>query len=163
MMEAPTDPTLQQEVEQFLYREAWLLDSGAFDDWLALFSEDGIYWIPTQPDQTDPLETVSIVYEDVNVLAMRVKRLYHPRAHSMDPAPRTLHSLSNTMLQSEEDLVIARSVLTVTEYRDEQNRIYHARTCHKLRRTHEQDFCIAHKRVDLLDCDGMHGLISIPF
>jgi benzoate/toluate 1,2-dioxygenase beta subunit len=153
---------LQHEVEQFLFHEAWLLDTGAFNEWLTLFTEDGLYWIPSQPEQTDPLETVSIVYEDLTVLRMRVKRLYHPRAHAMDPVPRTTHSLSNIMLDEHDDLVIARAILTVSEYRDEQTKIYNARTCHQLRRE-QQTLRIAHKRVDLLDCDGTHGLISIPF
>ena len=89
------DPALQHEVEQFLFHEARLLDLCGFEDWLNLFAEDGIYWIPSEPQQTDPIETVSIIYEDLSLMRMRVQRLVHPRAHALEPAPRTLHTVGN--------------------------------------------------------------------
>ena len=47
-------------VEQFLYHEARLLDTGQFEAWLDLFTEDATYWLPLERDQTGPLETSSI-------------------------------------------------------------------------------------------------------
>ena len=44
------DGTLR-EVEQFLYREARLLDSRRFTEWLELFSEDVRYWMPTRSNR----------------------------------------------------------------------------------------------------------------
>ena len=46
------DPGLILEVQQFLYREAHLLDQRRFDEWLALFTTDVRYWMPvvTTPD-----------------------------------------------------------------------------------------------------------------
>ena len=46
----------QREIELFLLREAKLLDTGEFEAWLALYAPDGIYWMPSQPGQTDAEE-----------------------------------------------------------------------------------------------------------
>ncbi|MBV9969377.1 MAG: hypothetical protein JO228_05285 [Xanthobacteraceae bacterium] len=65
--------------EEFLLYEARLLDEARFDDWLALFTPDAWYWVPSQPNQPDPLETVSLIYDDRRLLETRVRRLASPR------------------------------------------------------------------------------------
>ena len=72
----------RSEIEQFLYREAWLLDHGRLDEWLGLFTDDATYWIPLQANQADPLTTSSIVYDDRRLLEVRVRQFQHPRAHA---------------------------------------------------------------------------------
>ena len=42
----------QRAVEQFLFRQAGILDDRAWEDWLNLFTKDGIYWMPASADQT---------------------------------------------------------------------------------------------------------------
>ena len=49
----------QESCERFLLHEARLLDEARFDDWLALFTPDGWYWVPSEPNQDNPHETVS--------------------------------------------------------------------------------------------------------
>ncbi|HKU45727.1 MAG TPA: nuclear transport factor 2 family protein, partial [Burkholderiales bacterium] len=39
----------QHSVEQFLYRQAGLLDDKRWEDWIGLFTDDGIYWMPPEP------------------------------------------------------------------------------------------------------------------
>ena len=56
--------------------------------------------------------------------------------------------------------VEARSTLTVVEYRESVQKVYAARVQHDLRRTNE-GFAIQSKRVDLIDCDGVHSVMSI--
>jgi 3-phenylpropionate/cinnamic acid dioxygenase small subunit len=57
---APTD----QELIDFVIREARLIDMHRLDEWLDLFTEDGIYWMPLEWGQTDPRLTASLMYED---------------------------------------------------------------------------------------------------
>ena len=45
---------MKHELEAFVLREARLLDERRFADWLALFAEDGVYWVPTLPGQASP-------------------------------------------------------------------------------------------------------------
>ena len=54
------------EAEDFLFHEADLLDRREFDQWLALFAEDGIYWLPMDDDD-DPLMQSSILYDDTKM------------------------------------------------------------------------------------------------
>ena len=50
---AEVSPETQLSVERFIYRQAEILDEKQWDDWLALFAEDGHYWMPAEADQTD--------------------------------------------------------------------------------------------------------------
>ena len=88
---------IQREVELFLLREAKLLDAGAFESWLSLYAPEGIYWMPSQPGQTDPKGVASIIYEDHAILAIRVRRLQEARALVLTPmhrAPRISSAIS---------------------------------------------------------------------
>ena len=42
------------DFEAFVLREARLLDEQRYAEWLELFADDGIYWIPTGPNQASP-------------------------------------------------------------------------------------------------------------
>ena len=57
-----------REVEQFLYREAALLDHQQLEEWLRLYTEDAIYWVPLERDQKDPWNTSSIIFDDRTLL-----------------------------------------------------------------------------------------------
>jgi 3-phenylpropionate/cinnamic acid dioxygenase small subunit len=84
--------------EQFLLHEARLLDEGKFDDWLALFTPEAWYWVPSEPDQADPAETVSLIYDDRRLLETRVRRLSSPRMYSQEPRSRTSRIIANVTI-----------------------------------------------------------------
>ncbi len=79
------NPDTQRAVEQFLYRQADILDERAWDDWLALFIEDGHYWMPVSEDQTVADGVPNIFYEDLDLMRVRIKRVNHPHAWSQQP------------------------------------------------------------------------------
>ena len=56
------------KVEEFLFHEARLLDTGRLEEWLALFTDDATYWVPLERDQKDPYETSSIIHDDRTLL-----------------------------------------------------------------------------------------------
>lgn len=153
-------------VEAFLYREARLLDDGRYEDWLALFDEDGLYWIPGLPGQTDRFGAVSIVHEDRTVLRMRVRRLGHPRAWSLMPLPRSAHLLGNIAVAAAGDGTIeAVASLQVALYRAGDRTRYDGRQTIRLRPDARPDgggFRIVLKRIDLIDCDGVQGVMPVP-
>ena len=64
----------RDEVEQFLFREARLLDERQFDAWRELFAEDGLYWAPTRHAQASPDEAVSLFLDDRTTMAARIRR-----------------------------------------------------------------------------------------
>lgn len=150
-------------VEQFLYHEARLLDTGQFEAWLDLFTDDATYWLPLERDQTDPLETSSIIHDDRTLLELRVKQARHPRAHARQPLARTVHQVGNVMVLSENgsDIMVA-STLNLVEFRNERQRNYGALVEHRLRRAGDS-YRIAHKRVDLVNSEGELDGIAILF
>jgi len=104
-----------REVEQFLYREARLLDERRFHEWLALFTDDVHYWMGAranryprsskaisilspnryvEDDHTQPDE-LSILDETKETLAGRVARLETGMAWAEDPPSRTRHLIGN--------------------------------------------------------------------
>jgi len=158
-----SDTVLRAGIENFLYREARLLDERRFEDWRELFAEDGFYWVPVRPEQTDPLHEVSIFYDDRTAMAARIRRLRHPRAHAELPPTRAVRAVSNVEIEAGPDGAIgARSVLTMTEFRDQIVTVYMARVRWALLRD-GTDYRIRLKRVDLINADGMHHVITVPF
>jgi benzoate/toluate 1,2-dioxygenase beta subunit len=150
-------------VEQFLYHEARLLDTGQLEAWLDLFTDDATYWLPLEPDQKDPLETSSIIHDDRTLLELRVKQARHPRAHARQPLARTVHQVGNVIVTNGTDGEIkVDSTLQLIEFRSERQRIWGALVEHRLRRAGES-FKIAHKRVDLVNSEGELDGIAILF
>src|ERR1700693_397299 len=114
-----------QHCEQFLLHEARLLDDGKFDDWLALFTPEAWYWVPSEPGQADPLETVSLIYDDRRLLETRVRRLASPRMYSQEPRSRTSRIVGNVTIEDAEGrAATVRSKFLMIEYRREQQRLF---------------------------------------
>jgi benzoate/toluate 1,2-dioxygenase beta subunit len=151
------------KVEEFLYREARLLDTQELEAWLDLFTEDATYWLPLERGQQDPFETSSIIHDDRTLLELRVKQARHPRAHARLPLARTVHQVGNVMVLSDEDgEVRVSSTLTLVEFRSERQRVWGALVEHRLRRAGES-FKIAHKRVELVNSEGEIDGVAILF
>lgn len=110
-------PLTQGEAEAFLYGEAALLDEMRLDDWLRLFTPDGLYWIPL--DDNEPVGAcASIVRDDTLRREERVYHLLHTRFPSQSPPSRTLHMIANVRVASGADgTVVLRSNQTIHEVR----------------------------------------------
>jgi benzoate/toluate 1,2-dioxygenase beta subunit len=151
------------EIEQFLYREALLLDSQRYEEWLALYTEDATYWVPLEQGQSDPFETSSIIHDDRTLLELRVRQARHPRAYARLPLARTVHQVGNIMVLSEENSQVrVASTLQVIEFRSERQRLWGALVEHRLRRVPD-GLRIAHKRVDLVNSEGELDGVAILF
>ena len=149
-----------REVERFLFQEARLLDAADYDAWLSLFTDDGMYWVPLEPGQTDPLNHISLFYEDRLLREMRAKRLRHPRAFSLEAPLRTARLVGNVLIDSgQAGEVIARSTFHMLEYRRDEQRMFGGAYTHHLRPT-DAGFRIRLKRVDLINCDAVHEALQ---
>jgi len=150
---------MNAELEAFVLREARLLYERRFADWLALFADDGVYWVPTLPGQATPQEALSLFYEPKPLLAMRVARLERPDLHAQAPASRTVHHVSAIEVGGELEV---RSALIVAEWRAGEPRWFAGRVQHRLRREGAA-LRIVLKRVDLIDSEAPQRAIAIPF
>ena len=148
------------DVEAFVLREARLLDERRYAEWLALFEEDGVYWVPGQPAQASPQDALSIVYEPRALLAMRVERLVSGEPHVQSPPSRTVHHVSGIEVAA--DGLTARSALVMVEWRAGDARWFAARVEHRLRRS-ARGLGIVLKRVDLVDSEAPHRALAVPF
>src|SRR2546428_5506662 len=79
------------DVDQLPVREGWLLDHQRLDEWLGLFTDDAVYWVPLQMDQAEPFTTASLIYDDRRVLEIRVRPGQHPRAPARGAGARARH------------------------------------------------------------------------
>jgi 3-phenylpropionate/cinnamic acid dioxygenase small subunit len=156
--------TLDEEsCERFLLHEARLLDEARFDDWLALFTPDGWYWVPSEPEQGNPHDTVSLIYDDRRLLETRVRRLASPRIYSQEPRSRTSRIISNISIEdSHADTCTVRSKFVMIEYRRESQRLFAGTAFHRLVQA-DGGIRIASKRVDLVNCDAPLDGIVVPF
>jgi 3-phenylpropionate/cinnamic acid dioxygenase small subunit len=149
--------------EQFLLHEARLLDEGKFDDWLALFTEDGWYWVPSEPEQNNPHDTVSLIYDDRRLLETRVRRLASPRIYSQEPRSRTSRMIGNVSAEEiGNKACTVRSKFVMVEYRREAQRLFAGSAFHRLTQQ-EGGIRIASKRVDLVNCDAPLDGLVVPF
>lgn len=87
------------EASRFLVAEARLLDEHRFDEWETLFADDGVYWLPIDPDK-DPSTAISIIYDDRKRLHERVYRLTKTPVLDQNPHSRTVHFVSNVEVES---------------------------------------------------------------
>jgi 3-phenylpropionate/cinnamic acid dioxygenase small subunit len=146
-------PLDRHDIERFLYREARLMDEHRFDEWLALWTEDALYWVPSNRDDADPTREVSIIYDDRARLEERIFRLKGTAAHAQDPPSRMLRLVSNVEIEEGADGdVTVYSNFNLTELRRGRQDTFTGRTVHRLRQN-EGRFKIAWKKVMLVNND----------
>ena len=143
-------------LEQFLFLEARLLDEQRWQEWNDLYTKDGEYWVPASPEQPDPVNHLSLIYETGLLRAVRLKRFKHPAAFSLNARPRSVHYLSNIMLDeydAQSGLYVLNSRFLMLQYMRDSQTLFGGVYTHRLRNT-DQGLKIEYKRVDLLNCDA---------
>src|SRR5687768_9552930 len=107
-------PTLREEVEDFLYEEAALLDEWRLDEWLALFTADARYVVPTTDlPEGDPKKELVFIDDDILRLRARVERLKGRHGHREYPWSRTRRFITNVRIKGldEHNIVVTSSFL----------------------------------------------------
>jgi 3-phenylpropionate/cinnamic acid dioxygenase small subunit len=153
----------EQELIDFVVREARLIDQQRFDEWLDMYADDAFYWMPLEWNQTDPRLTCSLMYEDKLLLSIRVERLKGARTFSQKPKSRCHHVLQTPQVDSRD--ATANSYVTWTamhyvETRLEEQTLYAAWATHHLS-VENGRLKIKLKRVDLINCDAAFGNIQL--
>lgn len=148
---------------QFLYREAALLDDGEWDSWGKLFTADGIYWVPAARDQSDPINDVSLIYDNALLRAIRLDRLKNAEASSLQGRPNSSRVVSNIMVLDSDDAkgrYVVRSRFVVAQYARWGTHTFHGSYTHEIR-PQEGELRMALKRVDLVNVEGPLGDIVV--
>lgn len=158
------DTPTRSQIEDFLYREAALLDTWKLMEWADLFTEDGEYLIPsTDLPDGDPANTLFLVYDDRHRLTERAKRLLKKSAHSEFPHSRLRRIIGNVMAEAPNNGVI-RVTCSFAVFRSRLQRadIYPGHSLYDLVVGGPAGFRIRRKRA-VLDSDDLRdqGKVSI--
>jgi 3-phenylpropionate/cinnamic acid dioxygenase small subunit len=128
----------RRAVTDFLYAEARLADEARYAEWLALWTDDGVYWIPATTDPAaDPARQLSHVYDNRSRIETRVKMLQTGLRHSQEPASLMRRLISNVEARAEQGEWVAESNFILAELAVQARRELHwwtGRATHRLRR-----------------------------
>lgn len=152
-------------IEQFLYREAALLDAWNLDAWLTLYTEDCVYEV-TPPGEDDP-ENLSpdiaffLIADDRERLEQRIIRILNPSAHVENPRSRTRHLYSNLRIDEEDEKIVVHLNFVTYRNRDRITTEYMGAIRFDMIR-HGESHLIKRKRI-MLDMDALipQGKVSI--
>lgn len=152
----------RDDVIDFLYAEARMLDEGRYSDWLDLWMPDGHYWMPLDWGQTDPIHETSLLYEDQFMLRLRVERLNGARTFSQKPKSRCHHVLSRPFIDQFDPAGITKTVTPMhyVETRLDEQFLLAITARHDLVVV-DGRLRIAGKRVDIVNCDAAFGNIQL--
>lgn len=149
------------QIIDFIYAEARMLDEQRFDQWLALWLDDGHYWMPLDYQQTDPHLVTSLMYEDIFMLRLRVERLNGARTFSQKPKSRCSHVIQRPFIDKHTDTaIITTTSMHYVETRMDDQFLLALTATHELRVLNGA-IRIANKRVDLLNSDAGFGSIQL--
>ncbi len=142
---------LLEDVTQFIYLEARLQDNHDYDAWEALWTDDGIYWIPANGEGTDPENEMSIIYDNRSRISLRIKQFHTGKRFSQTPQSRLRRLVSNIeILQNEGGEVVATANAMVFESATRGDQVWVSRNEYKLRRVDSQ-WRMAGKKVILVN------------
>ena len=146
--------------EDLLYAEARALDDRRFDDWIAMYAEDVVFWVPAWKDEitptSDPERELSLVYyEGKQNLADRVWRLRSGLSNASEIPARTVHMIGNVMVETAHDQgAVILSAFTVHHHdvRSDRTHVFFGHYRHVFR-SEGDHWLIAAKTITLMnDC-----------
>ena len=115
----------REQVEDFLYEEAALLDAWKLDEWLALLTEDAIYRIPSNDrPEADPRGALFTIADDIARIRARVTRLKDRNAHAEFPPSRTRRLITNVRIVERNPLRVEANFVVYRYRRNEDVREY---------------------------------------
>ena len=144
---------LHTAIEQFIFREARLLDCRDYAGWEALWTDDALYWLPAGDGDIDPEKSMSIIYDNRSRLGLRVRQLESGRRHAQNPPSRVVHVISNIEVLDDHgsDISAVASALTYeSNLRGET--LWASRNEYRIRRS-EDGLRLVQKKVVLANSD----------
>ncbi len=153
----------KDDLIDFVYDEVRMLDEGRYDEWLNLWTEDGIYWMPLDWKQKDEINETSLMYEDQFMLRLRVERLTGARTFSQKPKSRCHHVIQRPYvdkIDSDAGAFLVTTQMHYVETRLDDQFLLALTAQHELV-LKDDALKIARKRVDILNCDAAFGNIQL--
>lgn len=151
---ALTDVAVRDEFRRIVEREARLLDQFRYEEWLALYAAECVYWVPSTPNAGDPRREIAVMFDDRRRLEDRIYRLRTGFAWSQAPQSRTVRLITNVEVfaTARADARMLRSNFLISEFWDKETRMLAGWAGHRVVRGGD-GWKIAAKQVNLLECD----------
>ncbi|HYY36830.1 MAG TPA: aromatic-ring-hydroxylating dioxygenase subunit beta [Xanthobacteraceae bacterium] len=151
---AITAPEERDRFRLLIEREARLLDELRFDEWLAMYAPECIYWVPGTPGGGDPRREIAISFDDRRRMEDRIYRLRTGYAWSQAPKSRTVRMISNVEVFAAKDGVarMVRSNFLISEFRVDGTRFLSGWCGHRFVQSADR-WVIQVRQVNLIDCD----------
>jgi len=154
-------------ITRFINAENHLLDERRFEEWMDLFTEDGYYWAPIDPQQADHLTHVSLFFDDKATMKTRIARLRHPKIHMQIPHSRTVRVVSNIQIDSggAAGVLAVKCNFILLEYRPSRpQNVWGGRYDYQLVRGEDNDtYRIAVKKATLVNSDDQFPSLALWF
>lgn len=153
-------PMTRPEAEDLLYREARLLDERRFDAWLAMYSEDVVFWMPAWKTETtltsDPDAELSLIYyEGRQNLQDRMWRMASGLSNASSIPARVAHIVGNVIVEASSDheaTILSAFTTHHHDPRSDRTHVFFGHYRHVFRQT-EGQWLIAAKTIILMnDC-----------
>ncbi|MCA6104295.1 MULTISPECIES: aromatic-ring-hydroxylating dioxygenase subunit beta [Bradyrhizobium] len=142
---------LLRRVEQFLFLEARLQDTHAYDEWEALWADDATYWVPANGSDTDPERQMSIIYDNRSRIGVRIDQLKTGRRHTQTPRSELARIISNVELVDQvDDEINVRANAFIFEDNLRGETLWAARNEYRLRIV-DGGFKLVRKKVGLVN------------
>ena len=155
--------TTRDDIVEFIYAEARMLDEGQYSEWLDLWLPDGFYWMPLDYKQSDPNLMTSLLYEDDFMRRLRVERLNGERTFSQKPKSRCHHVIQRPFVDkfdADAGEFETNTAMHYVETRLDEQFLLAITATHELKLVNDR-LRIANKRVDLLNSDAAFGNIQL--
>ncbi len=152
------DIPVRDHARQLVEREARLLDQHRYEDWLAMFAPECIYWVPGTPERGDPRREITITFDDRRRLEDRVYRLRTGYAWSQAPASRTVRLVTNVEVfatvqpNGQKGVRMVRANFLISEFWGDETRILTGWSGYRIAQMDGRWLIVA-KQVNLIDCD----------
>ena len=148
------DPAIRDLFRRLLEREARLLDQLRYEEWLALFAPECIYWVPATPNAGDPRREVAVMFDDRRRLEDRVYRLRTGFAWSQAPASRTVRLITNVEVfaTARDEIRMVRCNFLIHEFWGDETRFLSGWSGYRFAQA-DGGWEIVAKQVNLLECD----------
>ncbi len=128
----------QADAERVIYSEALFLDQQRWEDWLELYTEDAIYWVPAWKNESEltssPDSEISLIYyEGRSSLLDRIWRLNSGLSVASMPLRRTSHLVTNVLVEPESDAATAAFAVHNFDPKRRSQHVFFGRYEYKLR------------------------------
>lgn len=121
------------EAQEFIWREADLLDRLDYREWLKLWTAEGEYIVPIERDVDDHAGALNILHDGTEMREARVKRLLSGFSMSSAPPARTVRTVSRfVMLKTAPERVKLRCAMHIVEYKYDRTRLLAADVTYRL-------------------------------